>query len=193
MSHPSKLTITTPPSGSLLALADVKAYLRIDADATHEDAVISDMMEAAVIIAERITGRALLQTVFKLDVDGFRDIELPKPPLVSMDSITYIDEAGDQQPLPADQYRLRDEREPAFVEFIGTDLPKLNADAVHPISINYTAGYADASAVPAPIKQYAKMLVADNFDLQRGTTTMLKLAHSPLADSLIMPYIVTEL
>jgi len=188
--NPSKLTIVNPPAQSALTLPKAKAYLRLENDYTDEDSVIYDMMRFAEERVAFITGRALARTTYRLQIDSFRNVELPKPPFIQVNAITYKDENGTDQTLSTDAYRIRDEQEPAWIEFLD-DLPSIE-DSVHPISIEYEAGYSPEE-VPQSIIQYALMLVSDNYDKDRGTTTAQRLTASPLANAMLTPYIVSEL
>lgn len=189
----SRLSITTPPVANLLNLADVKAYLRIDADSTHEDTLLNNLMLVATEQVLERTGRALLTTVFSLQIDSFRDVEIPKPPLISIDSVTYYDSAGSQQTLSSSKYELHQGEEPAVLEFL-EDLPDLETNRTLPITINFTAGYgASADDVPESIKTYSKMIVGDLFDGARALSSQYQAHQTHVARMIINPYIVQPL
>jgi len=190
----SKLVITTSPPPNVVNLQDVKAYLRIESDATFDDAVINSMVETATEKVRSLTGRALLQTTYALSVNDFRDIELPKPPFSSLVSITYIDKNGAEQNLSSDLYRIDDAEEPTVIRFdrLG-DLPVLDDQNPLPITINYTSGYSNSAEIPSPIKTYIMMIVGDLYDGYRGTQSQYAQHINPISRSLITPYIVQPL
>lgn len=185
----SNLIQTTPPSGSVVTLAEVKDHLRIDG--TDQDTYLGRLITVATALTENQTGRALLRAVYRLDVDDFRDVELPKPPFNAIDSVTYYDSAAQQQTLGASNYRIDATQEPAVIEFIA-DKPATNQDNPRPISITYSTGYANAAAVPEMIKQYLLMVIGTIYDTSRSSNTEYKLHESPMSRALISPFIVTE-
>lgn len=185
----SKLTRLTTPSADVVTLQQVKDHLKIDG--TDSDTYLGTLISTAVELVYQVTGRQLLTCNYRLDVDSFRDIELPKPPFNALISITYKDENGDTQTLSESSYSIDDAIEPAVISF-ANDLPNTQADVNLPISISYTTGYADADAIPAMIKHYTLMVVGTMFDTSRTTNSEYALHHTPMADALIRPFIVTE-
>lgn len=185
----SKLSITTAPSGSVVTLAEVKQHLRIDSDDTYDDDLLNAYIATAVERSEIITGRALLRTTYKLEIDTWREVQLPKPPFVSITSIKYIDTDGNEQTLSTSDYEIDDAREPTQIYF------KVNHqlhDQLRPIEIVYQAGYTNAAAIPSGIKQYTKMVVCDYYDNARTSSVEKQMMSSGISRSLITPYIVTE-
>ncbi|MCB9117972.1 MAG: DNA-packaging protein, partial [Caldilineaceae bacterium] len=80
-------------------------------------------------------------------------IELPRPPLASVTSITYTDEDGATQTLAANNYRVDTAREPGRVVLApGADWPSVALDSSNPITVRFVAGYADAGDVPGMAK-----------------------------------------
>jgi hypothetical protein len=175
------------PTGSTpaepVALSDMKSYLRVDPSFTVDDELISDLITAAREEVEDQLGRCLLQSswVFNLDfwpswrpndsapaIPGglwsvgslwwdTQRIFIPRPPLVSIDSITYLAVDGTTQTLPTNGYLVDMQSEPARV------LPAYNGywpgalQIPNAITINYTAGY---SPVPRVFQLAIKMIVA---------------------------------
>ena len=95
------LTQTSPPQTFVepLALADVKAYLKVPqrspADPV-EDAFIGSLISASRAYAEREQGRDLVRKQWDLNFDYWMSyrIELPPVPLVSVDQVQYTDFQG---------------------------------------------------------------------------------------------------
>jgi len=101
------LELVTPPAELAIALADVKAHLRVDCD--DDDALITAYVQAAAAKVEDDTGRALIEQTWRLTLprwpvchDGRQRIYVPRPPLLSVESLSYIDAAGDAQALVED-------------------------------------------------------------------------------------------
>lgn len=91
------LTLVTPPTVKPVTLDEAKQFLRVDG--TDEDALITTLIDAAVagLDGERgELGRALVAQTWRLDLDCFprSALELPLPPTIAVDAVSYVDAAG---------------------------------------------------------------------------------------------------
>jgi uncharacterized phiE125 gp8 family phage protein len=129
----------------------------------------------------------LIETAYSLHLDDFRDVELPKPPLIQVSSITYYDEDGNEQTLATSEYEVNTDFDPAIVNFKST--PKTDASRALPIKISYTAGYA---TVPKELVHYGYMVVHSLHESTSGVQTEKKMHDSTMAKRMINPYIVTS-
>lgn len=82
-----RYTVVTPPQPAV-TIDDAKAYYRIIGN--DEDVVIEQTVSAATIQASDITGLGLGVATLDVYIDGFVDTALPKPPLQSVDSVSYV-------------------------------------------------------------------------------------------------------
>lgn len=82
------------------------------------------------------------------------EILLPRPPLVQVQSIKYIDQDGNQQTLAPSEYIVDSASEPArIVPAFGKAWPTTQ-NRINAVEIVFDAGYADAAHVPARIKSW---------------------------------------
>src|SRR5258707_273549 len=110
----------------LLTLTEVKDQQKIYI--ADDDDLLAGWIVAAREWAETVTRRTLPVTSYRLHLDSFPNqhdrheryrheryyevngcpdhgiIELPKPPLISVESVTYLDENGNTQTLGTDKY-----------------------------------------------------------------------------------------
>jgi uncharacterized phiE125 gp8 family phage protein len=87
-------------------------------------------------------------------------IEPPRPTLVSVQSIKYLDVDGVLQTLDAALYSVDTASEPGrIVPIWGEAWPSARLD-VNAVRIEFTAGYANAAAVPQPIKAWMFLAIA---------------------------------
>ena len=100
------LKLITPPTIEPISLSELKAHLRIDG--TDEDALLNAIIKTAREHVEAITRRALIQQTWQLILDGWwlsgAILELPMPPLISVESIVYKDSAGTEYTLESNKY-----------------------------------------------------------------------------------------
>jgi len=153
------LSLSTPPAGEPVTLADAKAQLKLDT--SDDDALVTALIIAARARAEWHTGRALLTQSWTLWLDAWPPggvVDIPLPPLRSVTSVTTF--ARDDAPSLLDPART-------IVDLAGnrialrptTVLPPLLRN-INAIAIAFSAGYGGASDVPQGLKSAILALVA---------------------------------
>lgn len=96
------------------------------------------------------------------------DIVLPRSaPLISVSAVEYTDEDDVTKTVPSSIYRQDLVREPGRIvlkndEEWPTDFTDLAS--VNPVKVTYRAGFADAAAVPASIKQAILLIVGHLYE-----------------------------
>ena len=140
--------------------------------------------------------RSLVNTTWRVkldewpcDEDGDAEIELPRPPLVSVSSITYLDTANTSQTLSSSHYTVDSHNEP------GRIVPSYNSiwpevlDHVNAITVTYVAGYgATAADVPQAIKQAILLCVGDLYEQREMTITGTIVNVLPTVRALLNPF-----
>lgn len=196
--HPAALRLVvnrvTPPASEPVTLDEAKLHLR--EDGTAQDAYINSLITAAREYVENDILRALITQQWQRKVDWFpRDvlepILLPRPPLQSVESVTFIDDAGNPQTLDPATYIVDTDSLPGRVwrhpdvQWPETDLGRPNA-----VTVNYTAGYGGiASDVPEPLVHAIKLLVAQLFENRQPEITGKTVsALGKSYDWLVAPY-----
>ena len=160
---------TTSPATEPITLAEAKKHVEVALAVTDHDTHLSDMLiPAARERAETYTGRAWITQTWTLTLDRFPawTIPLPRPPLVSVTSITYVDGDGDTQTLSSSLYRVSTNTgggapgriTPAYGEVWPTIRNLTDA-----VTIVYVAGYGAASSVPRAAKQAILLTVGNWF------------------------------
>lgn len=170
--------IITPPTTEPLTLGEAKQYLRLTDSTiyedTAEDATIAGLIIAAREYCENYTGRALMSQTIEAYLDRFPcgDIELPRPPLVSVTSVKYKDYTGAETTLTAETDYIVDVDSPVgqIVLPYGKTWPVAALYTVNPIKIRYIAGYS----LPPKTMKLAMLLLTGHWYLNReavGTAT----------------------
>lgn len=150
------IKVIAPPTAEPLTLPEVKENLRVVFN--DEDADITRMIRAARQMAEERLNRALMPQVLAFGADGFCGaLKVPRPPLVEIDSITYIDSDGTPQELA--DYLVDGFADPPLISAApGTSWPSTRAQS-GAVVVQYQAGYADAASVPEPIRQWMLLTI----------------------------------
>lgn len=164
---------TAAPAEEPVSLAEAKAHARVYTDADDDE--LTAFISAARALTEKATRRQLITATWKLEAPGFPVgawFELPRPPLIAVSSITYLDLAGDEQTLSTDVYLVQTGRLYGRVSLKpAQQWPEtlMRDDAVR---VTYTAGYGLAAAAPPLLKQGILMRVAHWYEHREATTEM---------------------
>lgn len=146
-----------PPAAEPVTLAEALAHLRETGDGGANDTYITSLITVARTACEERTERTLITTPWSLKLDAFPDaIELARPPLIAVQSLQYLDEAGVLQTIDPADYVLDTQSEPGFlVPAPEASWPAVQAGAVNAVRVAYTAGYGPTGAsVPAPLRHW---------------------------------------
>ena len=163
------LIVSVEPTAEPVTLAEAKIHLRVDNN--DEDTYITNLIIGARQMVETHTNRALVDTTFVYKINafppsGFVDsrVLLPRSPLDSVSSVTYLDTNGDSQTLATSVYEVDTSSLPGRIRLkFAQSWPNTR---LHPevITITFIAGYGAASAVPASVKTAVKMIVNDLYE-----------------------------
>ena len=105
-------TCITPSDVLPITVEYAKTHLKAISD--REDALVEAWIKAAQQDFEGYTGRPIMRSVWEYWLDAVPMewvIQLPRTPLVSVSSVTYLDSAGASQDW-TDGARLRHKRQP---------------------------------------------------------------------------------
>jgi uncharacterized phiE125 gp8 family phage protein len=122
------------------------------------------------------------------------EVLLPFAPLISVDSIKYIDPAGVQQTMASSGYKVDDVSEPArIIPAFGQAWPTTRQEA-NAVEITFTCGYANAAAVPAGIKSWMLIRINTLYENREEVAILSKgkLEPLPYVDRLLDPYRVVS-
>lgn len=175
------LRTVTPPAVEPVSIDDLKLHLRLDGD--DENAYLAGLIAAARRSCESFQNRAYITQTLRLTADAFplyRDglyhfasrsvrgqdagILLPRAPLQSVSSITYVDEAGVTRTLASTEYLVDNQSDPgrvapAYGKYWPATRGQMNA-----VAVTFVAGYGAAADVPGEIALAIKMLVAHFYE-----------------------------
>jgi uncharacterized phiE125 gp8 family phage protein len=154
----SAATGAVPP----VTLAEARAQVR--SDCTDEDALLTSLIGVATQAASDRLQRALVPTRYRLTLDSFPDaVELLMPPIMSVESVKYIDINGDQQTLGEQGYFLDRVSEPGQLVPGDDRAWPATKDRINSVEVEYTAGYP-GSVIPTPIKQWILLAIGDMYN-----------------------------
>ena len=135
-------TETTPPKFEPVSLFEMKKTLRLCTTDTEEDSYIYGLLSAARQIVEQYQRRAIVQRNIAMTLDTLSDTIMPVlPNLVSVNSITYLDTAGDEQTLSSALYNVDTASVPGRITKAYAVAYPTTYTVESAVTVNYTAGY----------------------------------------------------
>lgn len=192
-----RILTLTKPTAEPVTLTEAKLHCKIEQ--SDEDALIESLISAAREWCEAYCNRAIgLQTI-ELALPAFADpIEVPRPPLRTVDSIRYLDTDGALQTLATDVYRVIDgsDSRPALLEIApNKSVPSTDTSAAA-VRVRYQAGWdiagSPADEVPEGIKAAIKLIVGDLYEHREARLDM-QTYDNPTARMLLAPFWVPSL
>ncbi len=159
---------------------------------TTEDVDVVALLTAAREWVEKRLARALITQTWRYTIDRFPGcltIELPRPNLLTVSSITYVDNDGATQTMSTNDYAVDTDHFPGrIILAYGASWPSTRE---HPnaVTITYTAGYgATRASVPAPIKAAIKLRLSDLYMNREGAFVGTIHTENPALFDLLAPY-----
>lgn len=175
--------VIAAPSCEPASLDQAKAWCRVDH--SNDDALISLLLKAVRERFEEITGRACVRRQLELRLDSFPPwpprgrssfpfftsqcpqdlvIELPFPPLRSVDYVSYLDASGTLQTMSGSPSSWIEDTgsEPGRIQPLSGATWPATLNAIAAVRIGFTCGYApvgspeDDAALQAGIPALAK-------------------------------------
>lgn len=175
-----------------ITLKRAKDHLRVVT--TDEDGDIAGMITAAREMAEGRLNRTLVQRQL---VARFASCDgrfyLTKPPIVSVEYVTYLDADGVERTVAPTQYRLQTSHElPRLSATSGAEWPGLLAPGGE-FQVEYTAGY-EPGTVPRPIISWMLLVIGALYAHRESMTAGVKVEMIPEEFNrwLLQPYMVYE-
>jgi uncharacterized phiE125 gp8 family phage protein len=158
--------LVTPPVTLVASLVDVRADLR------DPDVGLNNQIESFIVMAtgeaERYLGRAFMPQQWRVTLDEFPRNEfgcpgaimLDHPPIISVESIKFLDAAGALQTLDPADYVLDKESEPGWIVIGAGKAWPVTLDRIGAVTVDYTCGYA---VVPQEVKMSIRARVGEMF------------------------------
>lgn len=180
---------TLEPAAEPVLLQEALLHLRETGDGGANDAYIEGLIVVARQACEERLQRTLITSTWRLTMDAFpEEIQLLRPPIISVQSVQYVDVDGATQTLDTAEYRVDLADAPGRITpAYGLRWP-VARDVIGAVQVNYTAGYGAAgSAVPRAIRQWLLLAVGDMYSHRNLSSDKPVVQHN-FADALLDPY-----
>ena len=189
---------TTEPAYQPITLEEARDHLRLVASGSPlshpDDATVEAYIKAATGYAEDRTNKVFAQREFTLKRASFqRVMELPVFPVLSVDTISYVDGDGTTQAMDASNFQTVIDRTPAFI--VLEDVPSVDDKTFNAVTITVTVGIEsdnsppDADKIPEQVKQAIKLMVGHFYENREAVNIGNITATVPFAtDALLWPH-----
>lgn len=186
-------TRTTDATTEPVSTSDAKLFLRV-LDETTDDEVAA-LVKAARMRVENECEIALINQTWTLKCDSFPDcFWLPRPPLSSVTSITYLDGSGVSQTLASSVYTVDTTSRPGRVYLAYGQTWPTTYSVRNAVTVTYVAGFGStAASVPAPLVHAVKVFAAHYHEHREPVVVGTSVSPMPeSAMSLIHAYRMPE-
>jgi hypothetical protein len=193
----------TPPTEEPVSLATAKAHLRVEI--SDDDALISALITSARRVAEAWTKRAIVTQTWDLTMDNFpfgggyfnravREqglgpfwlptnaaiIDIPKPPVQSIVSVTYTDYGGITRTIDPSTY-LFAVGAPSRLQPVYGQIWPLSRPQVDGVAVRFVCGYGPATSAPLAVCQGMLLLVGNWYENRESSVVGTIVNALPLA------------
>lgn len=149
-----KKLLVTPAIFKPLEVEAIKSRPELRIAGSVDNVNIADMLQSAIEEYEDFTDHILCLSGWDLYLDEFPDGDIETPaPLVSVESIEYLDQAGALQTVDESIYVV-DARNPVFGRIVlayGQSWPTALAQA-NSVIVHFTAGFTNSNSISQRVK-----------------------------------------
>lgn len=203
------VSVVTGPAEDAVSVGEAKDHAKVEN--ADDDALIAAQITAATRLVEKWTGRTLVEQTLKLSLDRFpaarseqwwdgvrqgarseldtiNFIELPRPPLKSVQSLETFDDADAATVFAASRYFVDTANAPGRLVLRTAETWPVFTRAANGVEITYIAGYGKASEVPRELRQGMLLLVAHWYENRETVVVGDTVEDVPLSVATILHF-----
>ncbi len=177
----------------IITLEEAAEFMRAEFSDSEENLIMS-LITASRISCEEYLFRRIGEQTVELRANGFpldnAPIVLPAP-LISVESVKYLDSNGDEQTLDESSYLVSDSAPCLITPVASWPETSKSGDSLR---VEFTAGYSDpgssplaSEALPATVRVAMLMQIADMYENREAQSEKGLIANQTLAN-LLAPY-----
>ena len=162
-----KIVRLSPPA-EIIPISLISEYIGLDGDLdASQNAVLLALRQASIEFGEEITGLVWAEADYQIEMESgfFGAFCLPVAPVMSVNSISYVDGSGSEVVLPESSYSFT----PANMEFFAPWATIVKTDEwpadARQIKVVCTAGWSAAS-LPESLRVWSLVRIATLFDVR---------------------------
>lgn len=182
--------IVTEPTAEPITRSELRTFLRNPP--TEDNEFLDDCLVQARVLFEAYTGVACITQVWKLTLDYWPQlqVELPRYPLASVDSVTTYDSSGSYTAQTiATLFYVDTQSKPGRLRLKNDQAWPTASQNTNAIEIQYTAGYGSAATdVPLTLRR-ALLTLAGYLYMHRGACSEADAFHKSGVLQIAAPYV----
>lgn len=161
--------VISGPSLEPLTVVQAKKYIRVTY--ANEDDLIASLIKTAREVVESYCNVVLIQQTIEERFNCFpvasnnnryASMWLSASPLISVDSISYLDSDNQPQTLDASVYKVSGNHKPPYISLDHNQSWPSTAFVPGAVTVTYKAGYGtEASSVPDKYIQAMRLMIAE--------------------------------
>lgn len=166
------ITVLTPPAEEPVSAQELWEHLNLNVALPAVEDLLNVFISAARQQFEHETdGRICLPTVFRQHLACFPScpdtpVKLYRAEVLSVDSITYYDADDNLQTLSG--WWVDNTGIPALLSMPTGSWPQVSAKRSRPVTIQFTAGWADKDAMPELVKLGIKLAAGQYYNVRES-------------------------
>ena len=187
------LKLITAPATEPVSASEAKLHMRVDT--TADDTYIGTIITAARQNVEAHLRRAIISQTWEWVADYWPRgsvIVLPKPPLISVTSVKYTSDAGVEATFSSGDYIVDTDNEPGRIVLkTGKTWPSATLQEANGVRVRYVAGWANAAAVPAAVRQAVLLVCGSLYENREDVIVAQGVSVGKLpfgVEALLAPY-----
>jgi uncharacterized phiE125 gp8 family phage protein len=169
------------PATEPASLTELKAQVNLDSDDTTHDDLLTQYLKAARKDVEGYLGKKIGTQVWDIHLDGWPPYvmwRVPLVPLISVDSVSYTDEDGDEDTVDGTVYQYSAARNTLFLRHGQTWPSSVHLQPYAGVVIRVTVGMQpvtdggspETEDYPAHVKQMILLRAASLFRIREDVT-----------------------
>jgi len=180
--------LVTDAATEPLSYSEVKAFLRLNDDS--EQSFVTALIKVARQFVETQIWRPLISQTWAMQFDyeelSNQVFNINKAPLISIANVKYYDLDNTLQTLAESQYEVDIYGNPARFRLI--TIPQCYK-RMNTLQLNFVCGYANAAAVPEPIKQAMYLVIGHLYENRQDVITGTQVHELPKGSTTLLdPY-----
>jgi len=140
-----------------------------------DDTLITSLIKTARSYCEKFQNRAYITQSWELWLDEFPrngQLQIPLPPLISIDSIKYYDVDDNEYPFADTNYFVDVKNEPGWIVLNSSiSWPSTTLRPANGVCVTFTCGYGAASDVPEDVKSAMKLIIGHLYKNREAVDT----------------------
>jgi hypothetical protein len=145
-------------------LEEAKQQLNLDDEFYDDDLYVTQLIEDATQEIENYIESDIAKTTNTYEFYEFSSncLIIKRSPLISVDSISYLDSNGDSQTITVADCKIQRSNQKIYIELD-------SSYTTDKLTVVFKSGFLDKETCPSALKRFVLRRVSDLYDVERGS------------------------